>query len=170
MPILGVTANAQPHKLALFKFSEVNFTLVKPITSAALAFRVKEMCCVPTKFNLFPETRQSLPIVELEIFNDMQAAMTSRDLLAFCNEALSDAEAALTDVSGAQLDTTKADQIHKAAGPVAMIGAVKLHMLLCALEDSLRAGEAHMIAPLLNNAMKAKQDTTVWILAALPLG
>jgi hypothetical protein len=60
-----------------------------------------------------------------------------------------------------------ADHIHKTAGPIAMIGAIRLHRHLCELEDSVRANSSLGLVPLLDQAMIAKNDTEVWLKAAL---
>jgi CheY-like chemotaxis protein len=167
VPIMGVTANAQPHELAAFKEAGMDLTLVKPITSAALALKVQELRRLQSTTDSSYETRELTSLVAAEIFNDLKNAMTADDLLKVTNEALNDADVVLALMRDGPLDASLADHIHKTAGPIAMIGAIRLHRHLCELEDSVRANSSLGLVPLLDQAMIAKNDTEVWLKAAL---
>lgn len=93
--------------------------------------------------------------------------MTDYGLLTIAKEALNDAGDALRDSRKVPLDAAIADQLHQAAGPIAMIGANRLHRLLCALEDAVRANRFHAMERLLDDAIKARQETEDWIKGAL---
>ena len=167
VPIMGVTANAQPHELAAFKEAGMDLTLVKPITSAALALKVQELRRLQSTTESSYETRELTSLVAAEIFNDLKNAMTADDLLKVTDEALNDADVVLALMRDGPLDATLADHIHKTAGPIAMIGAIRLHRHLCELEDSVRANSSLGLVPLLDQAMIAKNDTEFWLKAAL---
>jgi hypothetical protein len=103
----------------------------------------------------------------MENFRDLRAGMTDYGLLTLSKDALHDAGVALRDARKLPLNVAIADRFHQAAGPIAMMGANRLHRLLCALEDAVRADNFHAMEPLLNDAMKAKQETEDWITGAL---
>jgi hypothetical protein len=96
------------------------------------------------------ETRELTSLVAVEIFNDLKNAMTADDLLKVTNEALNDADVVLALMRDGPLDVSLADHIHKTAGPISMIGAIRLHRHLCELEDSVRANSSLGLVPLLD--------------------
>jgi PAS domain S-box-containing protein len=167
VPIIGVTANAQPHELASFKEAGFDLTLVKPITSDALVLKVQEVGRRATKTGSAYETQELTALIAKEIFDDLHAAMRTEDLLTIATQALNDTETALIDARRVPLDPLIADRIHNVAGPIAMIGAIRLHRLLCEIEDAIRAESIRPIAPRLDEAMTAKKDTDDWLKDAL---
>ena len=166
VPIMGVTANAMPQDFTRFIAAGMNYTLVKPITSAALAIHLQGLASVPP-----PATAQDNlpPLIAVESLRDMQAVLQRDDFLALVHTALSDANLALISARDAPLDDALATQMHQAAGSVAVIGAHRLYKLLCALEDAIRAGQYMAIATLLDAAIAAKQDTDQWFETPFPL-
>jgi hypothetical protein len=162
VPIMGVTANAQPHELALFKDAGLDLTLVKPITSTALALKVKELRRLQIKTGSSYETRELTSLVAKEIIDDLKSAMSVQDLQDITKEALHDAGSALVAASAVTQSETIAEQIHKAAGPIAMIGAIRLHRLLCELENATRADDTIMLKTLLHQAIATKHETDLW--------
>jgi PAS domain S-box-containing protein len=167
VPIIGVTANAQPQELASFKEAGFDLTLVKPITSDALALKVQEVRRRATKTGSAYETQELPALIAKEIFDDLHAAIRTEDLLTITTQALNDTETALIDARRVPLDPLIADRIHNVAGPIAMIGAIRLHRLLCEIEDAIRAESIRPIAPRLDEAMTAKKDTDDWLKDAL---
>ena len=103
------------------------------------------------------------PLVAMEIFSDLRDAMTTYDLLDLLKEALSDVDNALINLRKSPINLVVADQVHKAAGAIAMIGASRLHKLLCELEDAVRTGQSHAIGLLLDYAMITKNETELWL-------
>jgi PAS domain S-box-containing protein len=166
VPIMGVTANAQPHELAAFKEAGMDLTLVKPITSAALALKVQELRRLQSKATSSYETRELTSLVASEIFDDLQRTMTAKALMKVTKQVLLDADVVLSLARNEPLNVDLADHIHKVAGPIAMIGAIRLHRHLCDLEDSLRANNSQLQTALLDKAMIAKNDTDVWFRTA----
>jgi PAS domain S-box-containing protein len=168
VPIMGVTANAMPQDFARFIAAGMNCTLVKPITSAALAIHLQGLASAPPPA---PATAQDNPhpLIAVESLRDMQAVLQRDDFLALVHTALSDANLALISARDAPLDDALATQMHQAAGSVAVIGAHRLYKLLCALEDAIRAGQYMAIATLLDAAIAAKQDTDEWFETPFPL-
>ena len=167
VPIIGVTATAQPHELASLKEAGFDLTLVKQITSDALALKVQEVRRRPIKTGSAHETQELTALIAKEIFDDLHAAMRTEDLLTIATQALNDTETALIDARRVPLDPLIADRIHNVAGPIAMIGAIRLHRLLCEIEDAIRAESIRPIAPRLDEAMTAKKDTDDWLKDAL---
>ena len=85
------------------------------------------------------------PLVAMEIFSDLRDAMTAFDLLDLLKEALSDVDNALINLRKSPINLAVADQVHKAAGAIAMIGAIRLHKLLCELEDAVKTGQSCLL-------------------------
>jgi PAS domain S-box-containing protein len=170
VPIMGVTANAQASELMSFKDAGLDYTLVKPFTSAALALMVREVSLL-RKTNAKSESDfDKHLLLASENFSDLQSAMSPGDLSVLVENALYSAGSALVEARVAPFGAAIADQFHQAAGSVAMIGAIRLHWLLCALEDAMRAGKHEKLEQLLDDAERVNQETCHWINGVLSQG
>lgn len=163
VPIMGITANARPQDLEVFALAGLNSTLIKPVTSAALALQVQAMTSPQADLRAGSTI---IPLIALENFRDLQAALKPDDLLAIAKTALTEASAALSDARTAALGAAIATQLHHAAGSAGVIGAHRLHMLLGKLEDAARAGQRGALLALIDEADTARQETDNWFGAA----
>ena len=159
VPIMGVTANAQPQDLARFMAAGMISLLIKPVTHAALVMQLRELAYLQESR---PPQDTLPPLIALENLRDLQAAMRWDDILVIARTALHDATTALARAVQAPSDPSLADHIHHAAGSAALIGAQRLHHLLCKIEDAARAGQGQGVAGLLAAADTARQDTIRW--------
>ncbi|MBC7478973.1 MAG: response regulator, partial [Pseudorhodobacter sp.] len=167
VPIMGVTANALPQDLALFVMAGLNCTMIKPITSAALALQMRQLTG-PQAATPSPVAQPDVPpLMAVENFRDLRDVMDPAGFAAILAAALDDVGAALSDARGAPPSTALAGQIHGAAGPAALIGANRLHLVLCDLENATRRNQTGAMESLLDDALSAWQDTADWIKAAL---
>ena len=141
----------------------VDLMVFKPITLKVFSSNVCKSQHSQSKTFSSYKKFELTPLVAMEIFSDLRDGMTPYDLLEFLKEAFNDTENALINARESTLNLVVADQIHKAAGARAMIGAVRLHRFLCELEDAVRAGQSHSIGLLLSDAMVSKHETELWL-------
>ena len=144
------------------KLLEWNLMFIKPITLKVFLRKIFKLQYFRFKTGSSYEKFDLTPLVAMETFSDLRNAMTTYDLLDLLNEAFNDADNALINLHKSPINLVVADQVHRAAGAIAMIGAVRLHSLLCELEDAARAGRSHAIGLLLDDAMVTKLETEIW--------
>lgn len=147
----------------------VDLMVVKPITLKVPSIKVGKSQHPQSKTGSSYEKFEFTPLIAMEIFSDLRDAMTAFDLLDLLKEALNDADHALIDMRKFPINLSVADQVHKAAGAIAMIGAIRLHKLLCELEDAVRTGQSHAIGLLLDDAMITKNETELWLKSNISL-
>lgn len=170
VPIMGVTANALPQDLALFNLAGLNCTLVKPITSAALALQLRDLTRPGAVARPTVTPRKTFKLIAEENVRDLRDALPPDALAQMLSAALMDAGQAISDARGAPFGTFIANQLHHAAGSAAVIGASRLHLLLCELEAAARAGQHDDIGALLDEAASVRQNSDDWFKAALLQG
>jgi PAS domain S-box-containing protein len=162
IPIIGITANALPQDLASYVAVGMNLTLLKPITSAALEIRIKELTQPTEDAKLFDKLPAEHPLVAHDSLRDLQCILTPQDMSAFVSEALGLARAAMVDANFANDSAKFADQVHQAAGAVGMVGAIRLHSVMCKIEDAARSGQHIAVASLVSEAKKVTSETAAW--------
>lgn len=162
VPIMGVTANALPQDKVQLAAAGFNTVLIKPITSAALALQVQNLA-VPRP--AAPAETGAPPLISLESVRDLQTTLRPADFLAITQAALTEARTALSSARKGPSGPVSGDVIHRAAGSVAMIGASRLHAVLCDLENAVRADPPAATATLLDRADRAYQSTDDWFRA-----
>ena len=164
MPIIGITANVLPQDLARYALAGLTCTLIKPITAAALELHVREI----TKPNYRPHPCPAeRPLIALDTFHDLQAAMLPQALMTVTRAAFDDAAAAIAKASIKPTHLSTADQLHHAAGSAAFIGAQRLHLYLCDLENAVRTDQSGPGGSLLERAAETRQHTDDWFAAAI---
>lgn len=118
-------------------------------------------------FKVLGASCENKPLIAFENFDDLRSIVTPSELIRISSAALSEAGAALVDVRHLPLSDMTADRIHRAAGPVAMIGAIQFHTLLCELEQAIRARQASAVEPALDASDRIMQETLDWFNGAV---
>jgi PAS domain S-box-containing protein len=165
VPVVGVTANANPDRIPEFLAAGMTDVLVKPITRGALAavLAAHGKGKLPTRDIIPPE--QENPMLNTEVFDETLEEMGRDFVERVATRMLEEAEAALTEVAAnIPGDLHTAGRVaHKAAGAAAAIGLGALHKALADCETAAIAGDVAGVT----RAMEAARVAIPGTLAAL---
>ena len=146
VPIIGVTANADPDRMPEFLAAGMNDVLVKPVTRNALMTLIANharRAAQPAVALVLPSATEA-PILNKTLFRETMQEMGAAFVERIADRLLIEAEALIGELedharNGAHEAAAKA--AHKTAGAAAAIGLAGLHSVLSQYETAARDGD-----------------------------
>jgi PAS domain S-box-containing protein len=165
VPVVGVTANANPDRIPEFLAAGMTDVLVKPITRGALAAVLAAHGKGTGPAQTDAPSEQEEVMLNTEVFDETLEEMGRDFVERVAARMLEDAETSLNEVAAhIPGDLHTAGRVaHKAAGAAAAIGLGALHKALADCETAAIAGDAAGVT----RAMEAARAAIPATIAAL---